>query len=94
MTTCFHCHAEHPEGHYERVVQNKTTLHGPWSGWRMAGRFLVAPDRERITPERLRGLLWRETLKPKRSVCSGGIRRLDTTRDRMVFAGYDNIRTG
>lgn len=94
LTTCFHCNAEHPEGHYERVVHNKTALYGPWTGWRMAGRFLVAPDRDRITPERLRGLLWHETLRPKRSVGSGGIRRPDTARDRMVFTGYDNIRTG
>lgn len=59
MTTCLHCHTEHPEGHYERVVLNKTPLYGPWQGWRMAGRDLVAPDGCRYTPERLRGLAWR-----------------------------------
>lgn len=46
--------------HYRRVVENHTPLHGPWEGWRMAGRDLVAPDRQRISPERLRGLLFRE----------------------------------
>ena len=60
MTTCFYCKQEHPEGHYDRVVLKKTALHGPWAGWRMAGRFLVAPDKDRITPERLRGIIWRE----------------------------------
>ena len=60
MTTCFHCKKEHPEGHYDWVVLNKTALHGPWAGWRMAGRFLVAPDKDRITPEWLRGIMWRE----------------------------------
>lgn len=31
-----------------------------WNGWRFAGRFLVSPDGERITQERLSGLLWRD----------------------------------
>lgn len=72
MTTCFHCHAEHSEGHYERVVHNKTALYGPWAGWRMAGRFLVAPDRERITPERLCGILWRESNRRPKKYCTDG----------------------
>lgn len=60
LTTCFHCNAEHPEAHYERTVHNKTPLYGPWSGWRMAGRDLVAPDGTRFNPERLRGLAWHQ----------------------------------
>lgn len=59
MLTCFHCKAEHPPDHYARVVHNKTALYGPWLGWRMAGRYLVGPDGQRVTPERLRGLAWR-----------------------------------
>lgn len=35
-------------------------LIGEWYGWRLRGRHLVSPDGERITPERLRGLLWRD----------------------------------
>lgn len=31
-----------------------------WAGWRFSGRLLVSPDGDRITPERLRGLLWRD----------------------------------
>ena len=60
MVTCYHCHQQTTESEYARTVHNKTPLYGPWSGWRMAGRFLVAPGRERITPERLRGVLWAE----------------------------------
>ena len=59
MSTCFHCNAEHPPDHYDRVVHNKTPLQGPWKGWRMAGQYLVGPGGERLTPERLRGLAWR-----------------------------------
>ena len=47
--------------HYERTVYNRLHLYGPWAGWRFAGQVLVSPDGDRITPERLRGILWRET---------------------------------
>lgn len=60
VITCLYCKQESTRAHWERVVQNKTPLHGPWSGWRMAGRVLVSPHRERITPERLAGLIWRD----------------------------------
>lgn len=54
MPVCFHCNTESDAAHYERVVNNRTALHGPWSGWRMAGRYLVAPmGGGRITPEQL-----------------------------------------
>lgn len=31
-----------------------------WPGWRFSGDRLVSPDGDRITPERLRGILWRQ----------------------------------
>lgn len=34
-----------------------------WQGWRVRGRWLIDPERERITPERLRGLLWRDAME-------------------------------
>lgn len=61
MVKCWHCKVESSAAHYARIVENKTALHGPWEGWRMAGRFLVAPGNAgRITPERLAGILWEE----------------------------------
>ncbi len=57
---CWHCKAEHTQAHYERVVYNKTALWGPWEGWRMAGRDLVAPSGDRICCRRLTGILWVE----------------------------------
>ncbi|WP_028839695.1 DUF3653 domain-containing protein [Thermomonas fusca] len=48
------------EAHYRRIIDNHVTLHGPWAGWRLAGRDLVSPDGERINPQRLRGLLFRQ----------------------------------
>ena len=96
LTTCFHCNAEHRDGHYERVVHNKTALYGPWAGWRMAGRFLVAPDRERITPERLRGIMWRDSntkaskrhdQKPRMAVISPLPRHIQ----RSYFVGHGSL---
>jgi len=45
--------------HARHVLDNHVQLHGPWAGWRLAGRDLVAPSGERIAERRLRGLLWR-----------------------------------
>lgn len=67
MPTCWHCRAETSAAHYDRVVLNKHHLHGEWSGWRMSGRFLIAPGPAgRITPESLRAVLWEQR---KRSAC-------------------------
>jgi len=41
-------------------VDNHVALHGQWAGWRLAGRDLVSPDGDRINPQRLRGLLFRQ----------------------------------
>jgi hypothetical protein len=41
---------------YNHVIDNHVDLHGPWAGWRLAGRDLVAPSGERIPERRLRGL--------------------------------------
>lgn len=91
MTCCHYCKAESTDAHYRRVVENHTALHGPWTGWRMAGRDLVAPDRQRISPERLRGLLFREASQKyldrrrdkKRTPCP-----VETLPARERFAGY------
>lgn len=38
-----------------------------WFGWRLRGRHLVSPDGERITRERLSGLLWRDQQELRRA---------------------------
>ena len=38
---------------HQRTVNNTAPLYGPWAGWRLAGRFLVNPSRERIAPHLL-----------------------------------------
>lgn len=47
--------------HYRWLVNGHGHLPADWAGWRLAGRWLVSPDGDRITPERLRGLLFRES---------------------------------
>lgn len=44
---------------YQRQVYNHTPLHGPWTGWRMAGQRLVSPHRDWIAPHTLDRLMWR-----------------------------------
>lgn len=51
---------------HDRTVYNRQHLGGPWAGWRMAGRELVSPDGDRISPERMRGLLWRAEIEARR----------------------------
>jgi len=40
---------------------------GRWLHWRLRGNFLISPDGDRITPERLRGLLFTESLRVRRN---------------------------
>lgn len=61
------CPNECAGSHYDRTVYNRQHLGGPWTGWRMAGRELVSPDGDRISAERMRGLLWREALDKRRA---------------------------
>ncbi|MEI2455335.1 DUF3653 domain-containing protein [Lysobacter firmicutimachus] len=34
-----------------------------WYGWRLRGRHLVSEDGQRMTVERLRGLMWRDQME-------------------------------
>jgi hypothetical protein len=75
--------------HYDRTVHNLTPLTGPWAGWRMAGRVLVSPDGDRIAPERLRGLMFREAMEARRrkaGLQEGGC-RVVALPARETFAG-------
>lgn len=40
-----------------------------WAGWRWtdSGRYLVSPDGDRMTAERLRGLVWRDAMELRRA---------------------------
>ena len=38
-----------------------------WLGWRLRGRYLISPDGQRITRERLAGLLFRDELELRRA---------------------------
>lgn len=40
---------------------------GEWHGWRLRGRHLVSPSGQRITRERLNGLLFRDELELRRA---------------------------
>jgi len=38
-----------------------------WYGWRLRGRHLVSEDGQRMTIERLRGLMWRDKMELRRA---------------------------
>jgi hypothetical protein len=52
--------------HYARVVHGHTELRADWLGWKQRGRYLVAPDGQRISPERMRGIMWRMDAEARR----------------------------
>ncbi|KGM56251.1 hypothetical protein N800_08570 [Lysobacter daejeonensis GH1-9] len=71
-----------------------------WHGWKLRGGFLVSPDRQHLTRERLEGLLWRdaqelrlaglrsrrEAMKPRQMVRVVVV-ELDEIRQRGKLAG-------
>ncbi|MCC6756733.1 MAG: hypothetical protein IT474_02055 [Arenimonas sp.] len=75
---------------YEEQILKHLNLTGDWNGWKFRGRDLVSPDGERISPERLRGILYKEKAdKSKRHAAAvaagnaqepGRIIRLDSYR--------------
>lgn len=38
-------------------------LTGPFAGWSLRGNYLVSPHGDRMTPERLAGLAWRDQME-------------------------------
>lgn len=51
---------------HDALVYQRIDFTGRWHGWRMRGRDLVSPDGDRISPERLTGLLWRVQAEARR----------------------------
>lgn len=52
-----------------QIVEILTDVPGQWQGWRFSasGRHLIGPDGDRITPQRLAGLLWRDSMELRRA---------------------------
>lgn len=42
-------------------------LSGPFAGWSIRGNYLVSPDGDRMTPERLKGLAWRDHMELRKA---------------------------
>ncbi|PRH83168.1 DUF3653 domain-containing protein [Arenimonas caeni] len=45
---------------YAEKVLGHVDLSADWAGWRLRGRWLISPDGDRVNPQRLRGMLFRE----------------------------------
>lgn len=52
---------------FTALVHHQVDLSGPWEGWRVRGRDLVAPHGQRIPVRRLEGLLWREEMELRKA---------------------------
>lgn len=51
---------------YAEKVIGHVDLAAEWAGWRLRGRWLISPEGDRINPERLRGILFREANEKRR----------------------------
>jgi hypothetical protein len=51
---------DRPRHDHELLIVRVPEWPDAWSGWFFRGGVLVSPDGHRITPERLRGLLFRQ----------------------------------
>jgi hypothetical protein len=77
----------------EWTVRAVGALHGPWQGWRLAGRWLVTPDGVRLSPERVRGLAWRQDAEARRDAAKAR----NATQDqlvRVVVVRLSDVRDG
>ena len=50
---------------YAYLVHGLLDLPGAWLGWRLRGRHLVSPHGDRISPARLRGILFLEAMQKR-----------------------------
>ena len=73
---------------YAFEINSSIDLTGPWAGWKLRGSVLVSPDKDRITPERLRGLLFVESLTKKKRLHEDGAEQ------NLRVSVYDMSRNG
>ena len=63
---------------YDCLVYNTIDFGHEWAGWKMRGRVLVSPDGDRISAQRLRGLLFQEANRVRQ------VKRKDPTLAELV----------
>lgn len=62
-------------------LNGRIDLSGKWSGWKLRDRDLVSPDGQRISPQRLEGLLWRDAMELR---LAGFANRRQAEKERQV----------
>ncbi|MBN8261017.1 MAG: hypothetical protein J0L59_01675 [Xanthomonadales bacterium] len=73
MPCCMYCKRETTEAHALRVIYNHHSLHADWTGWRMAGRWLVSPIGERIDASELLAILRTRKTERLKAVSSSAV---------------------
>jgi len=74
---------------YGLAVLQNADLDGDWRGWKLRGRWLVAPCKSRISAARLAGLLWTEQPRHalgKEPVLQDGVARFRADCQRRLSA--------
>lgn len=62
---------------YQVLVNGQLDMQNEWKGWKLRGPYLVAPNGDRIMPQRLLGLLYVEKLQKR--VLAAGKKKLQAT---------------
>lgn len=44
-------------------------LDGEWYGWKQRGRYLVSPEGDKLTLERMKGIAWRLHMEERLTAC-------------------------
>jgi hypothetical protein len=77
---------------FEWTVHGVGPLYGPWSGWRLAGRNLVTPDGLRLSPERVRGLAFRQDAEARLAAVRARRARQEPQLVRVVVVTLSEFR--
>ena len=71
--------------YYQAKVHNNIDLTRQWSGFKLRGRDLVAPDGQRITVQRINGILWRDEMElRKKGFASRRKAEADSRKNQLV----------
>lgn len=73
---------------YQEEILKHVDLRGEWQGWKFRGRDLVSPDGDRISPERLRGILYMEIAQKSKAEALKAKKKNQQERGQIIELGH------